>query len=123
MKGTEGYCDEDYIGLVCPPIDDYVLRDAFFFAKLIQQCSFEGFILRLAKAYDGYNIDFPTFLDFRGRVYRSGIFHFHQCGFARSLILFGGEIKQCSDRYKLQDKLRSSSHTEIDPIFNEWTTE
>lgn len=77
-----------------------------FLAKLIQQCSFEGFILRLAKAYDGYNIDFPTFLDFRGRVYRSGIFHFHQCDFARSLILFGGEIEQCSDRYKLQDKLR-----------------
>lgn len=39
-------------------------------------------------AYDGYQFSLPAFLDFRGRIYRSGILHFHERDLARSLIVF-----------------------------------
>ncbi|XP_061368161.1 probable DNA-directed RNA polymerase [Gastrolobium bilobum] len=55
------------------------------------QCSrYEDFIIKLALAYDGYHFDLPAFLDFRGRIYRSGVLHFHERDLARSLILFAG---------------------------------
>ncbi len=40
----------------------------------------------MAKAYDGYRFYLPAFLNFRGRIYRCDIFHFHERNFARSLI-------------------------------------
>ncbi|XP_060201843.1 probable DNA-directed RNA polymerase [Lycium barbarum] len=45
-------------------------------------------MLKLAKAYKGYKIDLPAFLDFRGRIYRCGLLHFHECDLSRSLINF-----------------------------------
>ncbi|XP_020251012.1 uncharacterized protein LOC109828426, partial [Asparagus officinalis] len=67
------------------------------FSELLQtlnkniQCSrYEDLIIKLAKAYDGYHFYLPAFLDFRGRIYRSGILHFHERDLARSLILFAG---------------------------------
>lgn len=42
----------------------------------------------MASAYAGYTFYIPAFLDFRGRIYRSGILHFHERDLARSLILF-----------------------------------
>lgn len=56
--------------------------------KHIQRSRYENFILNLALAYDGYQFDLPAFLDFRGRIYRSGILHFHERDLARSLIIF-----------------------------------
>lgn len=56
--------------------------------KNIQRARYETLILKLASAYDGYTFDLPAFLDFRGRIYRSGILHFHERDLARSLILF-----------------------------------
>jgi len=56
--------------------------------KNMQWARYECKILDLAKAYDGYSFYFPAFLDFRGRIYRNGIFHFHERDLARSLLLF-----------------------------------
>lgn len=58
--------------------------------KNIQRSRYEQLILKLAKAYDGYQFYLPAFLDFRGRIYRSGILHFHERDLARSMIVFGG---------------------------------
>lgn len=41
--------------------------------RRIQRARYEQFLLSLAGAYDGYRIDFPAFMDFRGRVYRAGV--------------------------------------------------
>lgn len=56
--------------------------------KCIQRARYEGLLLKLATAYDGYRFYLPAFLDFRGRIYRSGILHFHERDLARSLIIF-----------------------------------
>ncbi|GLU24484.1 hypothetical protein SLE2022_404150 [Rubroshorea leprosula] len=56
--------------------------------KNIQRSRYENLVIKLAKAYDGYNFYLPAFLDFRGRIYRSGVLHFHERDLARSLILF-----------------------------------
>lgn len=58
------------------------------FLSRIQKARYEDFIIRLAKAYSGYRFYLPAFLDFRGRIYRSGILHFHERDLARSLIVF-----------------------------------
>lgn len=54
----------------------------------IQRARYERTILEMASAYAGYTFYIPAFLDFRGRIYRSGILHFHERDLARSLILF-----------------------------------
>lgn len=56
--------------------------------KNIQRSRYDNFIIKLATAYNGYNFDLPAFLDFRGRIYRSGVLHFHERDLARSLIIF-----------------------------------
>lgn len=58
--------------------------------KNIQRSRYEQLIIKLAKAYEGYQFYLPAFLDFRGRIYRSGILHFHERDLARSMILLGG---------------------------------
>lgn len=61
--------------------------------KNIQRSRYENLILHLASAYDGYKFYLPAFLDFRGRIYRSGILHFHERDLARSLIVFADSNK------------------------------
>jgi hypothetical protein len=56
--------------------------------KNIQRSRYEKLIIKLAIAYDGYNFYLPAFLDFRGRIYRCGVLHFHERDLARSLIIF-----------------------------------
>lgn len=60
-------------------------------SKNVQQSRYEQTIIDMARAYDGYEFYYPAFLDFRGRIYRSGIFHLHERDFARSLILLAGD--------------------------------
>lgn len=79
---------------------DKVINKLCSFSELLQtlnkniQCSrYEDLILKLARAYDGYHFYLPAFLDFRGRIYRSGILHFHERDLARSLILFAAGTK------------------------------
>ncbi|MCO5609071.1 hypothetical protein L7F22_063293 [Adiantum nelumboides] len=45
-------------------------------------------VLSIAKAYSGYDLYFPAFQDFRGRIYRTGIFNLHECDLYRSLLKF-----------------------------------
>jgi DNA-directed RNA polymerase len=58
------------------------------FMSQVQNARYESLVIDLASSYDGYLIFFPCFLDFRGRIYRSGILHFHERDLARSLIVF-----------------------------------
>lgn len=71
------------------------IRDIYTYEELlnilnkdVQRAQYESMILNLAKAFEGYQIYLPVFLDFRGRIYRSGILHLHERDLARSLLLF-----------------------------------
>jgi DNA-directed RNA polymerase len=48
----------------------------------IQLACYEQFIIDLASAYDGYKFYLPVYMDFRGRIYRAGLLHFHERDFA-----------------------------------------
>lgn len=55
----------------------------------------------LAKARsDGSQLDFPAFIDFRGRIYPSGILHFHERDIVRSLICFYPPKDAVSSNYE-----------------------
>ncbi|KAL8146230.1 hypothetical protein AgCh_004102 [Apium graveolens] len=57
----------------------------------MQRSCYEQYVLKLAIAYEGYHFYLPAFLDFRGRIYRSGILHFHERDLARSLVVFADD--------------------------------
>lgn len=59
-------------------------------------------MLDIADAYQGYQFYVPAFIDFRGRIYRSGILHFHERDLARSLIIFADK-KHYEDRWSHSD--------------------
>lgn len=63
-------------------------------AKRVQAARYEEFIIRLASAYEDYVFYLPAFMDFRGRIYRSGILHFHERDLARSLIVFANKKQE-----------------------------
>lgn len=65
----------------------------------IQRSQFEQLIISMADAYRGYDFYLPAYLDFRGRIYRSGMLHFHERDLARSLIIFG-DYSQLYDPHK-----------------------
>ncbi|XP_022870683.1 uncharacterized protein LOC111389928 [Olea europaea var. sylvestris] len=76
-------------------MQDEVIKKLFSFSDLlntlcknIQRSRYERLIIKLANAYDGYKFYLPAFLDFRGRIYRCGVLHFHERDLARSMILF-----------------------------------
>lgn len=54
----------------------------------VQRARYEDFVITLASAYERYKIYMPAFMDFRGRIYRSGVLHFHERDSSQSLILF-----------------------------------
>ncbi|KAL6310585.1 hypothetical protein AAG906_019256 [Vitis piasezkii] len=58
------------------------------FLERIQRARYETFVINIASAYEGYKIYLPAFVDFRGRIYRAGVLHFHERDLARSLVLF-----------------------------------
>ncbi|KAL8149796.1 hypothetical protein AgCh_006709 [Apium graveolens] len=68
--------------------------------KLIQRAGYEQYIFKLAIAYEGYRFYLPAFMDFRGRIYRSGILHFHERDLARSLVIFAKEDVQRTSNIK-----------------------
>lgn len=59
-------------------------------SKDIQRARYEQFVIKLASVYEGYKLYFPAYVDFRGRIYRCGVVHFHECDLARSTITFAG---------------------------------
>lgn len=80
--------------------------------KWMQQSRYERIVLDIANAYEGYPFFLPAFLDFRGRIYRSGILHFHERDLSKSLIVFSSqkEILYNKDlEYELRMKLASAA--------------
>ena len=67
--------------------------------KNITEANYQQYILLLADAYQSYFMYFPCYMDFRGRNYRYGPFHFHERDLVRSLIVFGdpGDLKEDID--------------------------
>ncbi|XP_022975381.1 uncharacterized protein LOC111474651 [Cucurbita maxima] len=81
--------------------------------KTIQRSRNERLILNLARVYDGYKFYLPAFLDFRGRIYRSGVLHFHECDLARSLIVFANDNQEeikCNSLIRDQVELSTFFH-------------
>ncbi|KAL8553268.1 hypothetical protein ACS0TY_001800 [Phlomoides rotata] len=72
----------------------------------IQRARYERTIFNLAKAYADYQFYLPAFLDFRGRIYRCGILHFHERDLARSLI----QIVDESDTYQTDYNYNTSHY-------------
>lgn len=62
--------------------------------KDIQRARYEKLIFELAQAYEGYSFYLPAFLDFRGRIYRCGVLHFHERDLSRSLVEFA-DAEEC----------------------------
>ncbi|XP_073279521.1 probable DNA-directed RNA polymerase [Primulina huaijiensis] len=72
-------------------------------SKHIQCSRYEQMILKLAKAYEGYQFYLPAFLDFRGRIYRSRVLHFHEHDLARSLVLFAEDKSKYLDNKEISN--------------------
>lgn len=72
----------------------------------VQRARYEDFIITLASAYDGYHFYLPAFMDFRGRIYRSGILHFHERDLARSLVVFACKPKPKAQSRRLAKTIR-----------------
>ncbi|KZV14671.1 DNA-dependent RNA polymerase [Dorcoceras hygrometricum] len=70
-------------------------------AKRVQAARYEDFIIRLASAYEDYVFYLPAFMDFRGRIYRSGILHFHERDLSRCFILFDNNQQEGNEGSKL----------------------
>ncbi|XP_075097792.1 putative DNA-directed RNA polymerase [Nicotiana tabacum] len=70
----------------------------------IQRARYERFIPDIASAYEGYEFYLPAFLDFRSRIYRARVLHFHERDLARSLIVF-------SKRTVYEAKMVNPSHS------------
>ena len=93
----------------------------------MQQARFECTIIDLAQAYNGYSFYFPAFLDFRGRIYRSGIFHFHERDLARSLLLLDCQdcpefdyqnVNQFIHQYLFANRFLYQSHNNVSEAIN-----
>lgn len=62
--------------------------------KRAQRARYEDFVLNLAVAYSGFQFYLPAFMDFRGRIYRAGVLHFHERDLSKSLIVFANDAKE-----------------------------
>lgn len=60
------------------------LSSCFSWSFLLISSCVSALVALLASAYEGYQFYLPSFIDFRGRIYRSGILHFHERDLARS---------------------------------------
>jgi DNA-directed RNA polymerase len=60
----------------------------------VQKARYEDFIITLASAYEDYVFYLPAFMDFRGRIYRSGILHFHERDLSKALIVFANNLQE-----------------------------
>ena len=96
------YFDDDAVKKECSC--NHLLGELY---RRAQQARYEDFVLTLANAYAGYKFYLPAFMDFRGRIYRAGILHFHERDLARSLIIFASDARapespQCDEMFLRQ---------------------
>lgn len=80
--------------------------------KFIQRARYESFIIEMASAYSGYHFYLPAFMDFRGRIYRSGVLHFHERDLARSLLVYSNKLSPIDIDY---DELSNLTETVLKP--------
>lgn len=84
------------------------------FTRNIQKARYERFIIELAEALDGYEIYFPVYLDFLGRIHRPGIFNFHECDLASALLQFVPE--HTNDTSPIKGELAGLTSKEVETI-------
>ena len=72
--------------------------------KRLQQARYEDFILTLACSYKDYKFYLPAFVDFRGRIYRAGVLHFHERDLSKCLLLFSNYKDPQLDKKELLSK-------------------
>jgi DNA-directed RNA polymerase len=77
------YYDDDTIKSACSLSD--LLKEL---SLRVQRARYEDLIIKLVSAYEDYVFYLPAFMDFRGRIYRSGMLNFHERDLVRSLIVF-----------------------------------
>lgn len=89
--------------------------------KDVQRAHYENFVLKLANAYVGYKFYLPVFLDFRGRIYRSGFINYHERDLARSLIVFADTeynselpLNVLTDNFNISTAFHYKSFTKYD---------
>ena len=111
-------------------MQDEVINKLFSFSELlntlcknIQRSRYERLIIKLADAYNGYQFYLPAFLDFRGRIYRCGVLHFHERDLARSMILFAdsessNDMQNCQIRFLQSMGFHYRSFVSDDEAFN-----
>ncbi|XP_019435869.1 PREDICTED: uncharacterized protein LOC109342314 [Lupinus angustifolius] len=68
-------------------------------AKQMQAARYDDLIIRLASAYEDFVFYLPAFMDFRGRIYRSGILHFHERDLSKSLLIFSNNPQEGSNMF------------------------
>lgn len=73
--------------------------------KRVQRARYERFVLILAEAYKGYKFYLPAFMDFRGRIYRAGVLHFHERDLSKSLIKFSSNGNEPKIKNKAVEKV------------------
>ncbi|XP_059654541.1 probable DNA-directed RNA polymerase [Cornus florida] len=78
-------------------------------SKRVQRARYESFVLTLARAYAGYQFYLPAFMDFRGRMYRAGVSHFHQRDLAKCLICFASNKKTEEQSHDLRMTLEAAA--------------
>ncbi|KAK8491911.1 hypothetical protein V6N11_080504 [Hibiscus sabdariffa] len=72
IKSVSKGADDVEDGFECENIESY--QDGNQEKKEgMERARFEQFILKLAKALDGYKFYLPAYLDFRGRIYRTAV--------------------------------------------------
>ena len=92
--------------------EKYSFNDLFdILSNNIKEAHYEDLLFQIADAYNGYQFYLPAFLDFRGRIYRCGILHFHERDLARSLIMFSNTKKEMNlENDSYQALIASSFH-------------
>ena len=75
--------------------------------------NFMYYLLIFIISTDRYKFYLPAFLDFRGRIYRSGVLHFHERDLARSLIVFSSQ-----DSSDIVDKRLSNVYLKCGAAFH-----
>jgi len=93
------------------PIKDACSLSVLFkeLAKQVQAARYEDFRIRLASAYEDFVFYLPAFMDFRGRIYRSGILHFHERDLAKSLLVFANNQHEEGSNLLTKDIVASSA--------------
>lgn len=80
--------------------------------KNIQASNYEAHTIKMAEALVGYKFYLPVFMDFRGRNYRYGPFHYHGCDLVRSLFLFADPEGHINPKQAFTGRIKTNDELE-----------